>query len=156
MEAAIICVTNALLEGLITLIKELLLSMVDNIENFVSCVVDQFIGSLLTSIVDRIAGGLSDALGALSGLLGGVIDIVSVAQNAISLFNSLDSLLDCNQVNTKCDGTKEWIIGAGPKDAMDIDQSFDNIFNFVNDTAALVNDGINAGKGVIDGVYRCF
>ena len=156
LEAAIICVTNALLEGLITLIKELLLSMVDNIENFVSCVVDQFIGSLLTSIVDRIAGGLSDALGALSGLLGGVIDIVSVAQNAISLFNSLDSLLDCNQVNTKCDGTKEWIIGAGPKDAMDIDQSFDNIFNFVNDTAALVNDGINAGKGVIDGATGAF
>lgn len=156
LEAALICVTNALLEGLVTLIKELLLSMVDNIENFVSCVVDQFIGSLLTSVVDRVASGLNDALGALSGLLGGVIDIVSIAQDAISLFNSLDSLLDCNQVNTKCDGTKEWIIGAGPKDAMDIDQSFDNIFNFVNDTAALVNEGINAGRGIVDDATGAF
>ena len=150
LEAALICVTNALLEGLITLIKELLLSMLDNIENFVGCVVDQFIGSLLTSVVDRIADGLSDALGGLSGLLGGVIDIVTVAQNVISKFNSLDDLLDCNQINRKCDGTKEWIIGAGPKDAMDINQSFDNIFDFVNDTSAIINDAINAGKGIVD------
>ena len=156
LEAALICVTNALIEGLITLIKDLLLSMVDNIENFVSCILDQFIGSLLTSVVDRVASGLNDALGALSGLLGGVIDIVSVAQNAISLFNSLDSLLDCNQVNTKCDGTKEWIIGAGPKDVMDIDQSFDNIFNFVNDTSSLINEGINAGREIVDDATGAF
>ena len=150
LQAALICVTNALLEGLITLIKELLLSMLDNIENFVGCVLDQFIGSLLTSVVDRIADGLSGALGGLSGLLGGVIDIVTVAQNVISKFNSLDDLLDCNQINRKCDGTKEWIIGAGPKDAMDINQSFDNIFDFVNDTSAIINDAINAGKGIVD------
>ena len=150
LEAALICVTNALLEGLVTLIKELLLSMLDNIENFVGCVVDQFIGSLLTSVVDRIADGLSGALGGLSGLLGGVIDIVTVAQNVISKFNSLDDLLDCNQINRKCDGTKEWIIGAGPKDAMDINQSFDNIFDFVNDTSAIINDAINAGEGIVD------
>ena len=150
LEAALICVTNALLEGLITLIKELLLSMLDNIENFVGCVVDQFIGSLLTSVVDRIADGLSGALGGLSGLLGGVIDIITVAQNVISKFNSLDDLLDCNQINRKCDGTKEWIIGAGPKDAMDINQSFDNIFDFVNDTSAIINDAINAGEGIVD------
>ena len=156
LEKALICVTNLLLEGLITLIKELLLSMVDNIENFVTCVVDQFVGSLLTSVVDRIAGGLSDALGALSGLLGGVIDIASIAQDAISLFNSLGNLLDCNQVNTKCDGSKEWIIGVGAKDAIDINQSFDSIFGFVNDTSALINDGINAGRGIVDSATGAF
>ena len=150
LEAALICVTNALLEGLVTLIRELLLSMLENIENFVTCVVDQFIGSLLTSVVDRIADGLSGALGGLSGLLGGAIDIITIAQSAISKFNSLGDLLDCNQINKKCDGTKEWIIGAGPKDAMDINQSFDNIFDFVNDTSAIINDAINAGKGIVD------
>ena len=148
LEAALICVANALLEGLVTLIRELLLSMLENIDRFVTCIVDQFVGSLLNSVVDRIAGGLSDALGGLSGLLGGAIDIISVAKDAISFFNSLGGLLDCNQVNTKCDGTKEWIIGQGPKDAMDINQSFDSIFNVVNTAGALANDAINTIQGV--------
>ena len=39
---------------------------------------------------------------------------------------------------------------------MDIDQSFDNIFNFVNDTTTLINDGINAGRGVVDGATSAF
>ncbi len=148
LEAALICVTNALLEGLVTLIRELLLSMLENIERFVTCIVDQFVGSLLNSVVDRIADGLSGALGGLSGLLGGAIDIITVAKDAISFFNSLGGLLDCNQVNTKCDGTKEWIIGQGPKDAMDINQSFDSIFNVVNTAGALANDAINTIQGV--------
>ena len=148
LEAALICVANALLEGLVTLIRELLLSMLENIDRFVTCIVDQFVGSLLNSVVDRIADGLSGALGGLSGLLGGAIDIISVAKDAISFFNSLGGLLDCNQVNTKCDGTKEWIIGKGPKDAMDITQSFDNIFNVVNTAGALANDVINTIEGV--------
>lgn len=107
LEAALICVANALLEGLVTLIRELLLSMLENIDRFVTCIVDQFVGSLLNSVVDRISDGLSGALGGLSSLLGGAIDIISVARDAISFFNSLGGLLDCNQVNTKCDGTKE-------------------------------------------------
>ena len=148
LEAALICVANALLEGLVTLIRELLLSMLENIDRFVTCIVDQFVGSLLNSVVDRISDGLSGALGGLSGLLGGAIDIISVARDAISFFNSLGGLLDCNQVNTKCDGTKEWIIGQGPKDAMDINQSFDSIFNVVNTAGALANDVINTIEGV--------
>ena len=34
LEAALICVANALLEGLVTLIRELLLSMLENIDRF--------------------------------------------------------------------------------------------------------------------------
>ena len=152
LEAALICVQNAILEGLVTLIKELLFSMLENIEKFATCIVDQFVGSLLNGVIDQIASGLKGALGGLSGLLGGAIDIISIAQNAISFFNSLEGLLDCNQVNTKCDGTKEWIVGQGPKDIMDIDQSFDNIFNTVNNAAALVNQAIDAGQGIADSV----
>ena len=152
LEAALICVQNAILEGLVTLIKELLFSMLENIEKFATCIVDQFVGSLLNGVIDQIASGLKGALGGLSGLLGGAIDIISIAQNAISFFNSLEGLLDCNQVNTKCDGTKEWIVGQGPKDIMDIDQSFDNIFNTVNNAAALVNQAIDAGRGITDSV----
>ena len=82
LEAALICVTNALLEGLVTLIRELLLSMLENIERFVTCIVDQFVGSLLNSV------------------------------------------------------------------AMDINQSFDSIFNVVNTAGALANDAINTIQGV--------
>lgn len=152
LEGALICVQNAILEGLVAIIRDLLLSILDNIERFTTCVVDQFIGAMLNTIVSEIEAGLQDALGALSGILGGVIDIASIAQGAVGLFNSLEGLLDCNQVQTKCDGTKEWIVGAGPKDIMDIDQSFDNIFNTVNQAASLVNQAVNAGQGIVGDV----
>ena len=45
---------------------------------------------------------------------------------------------------------KNGLLEQGPKDAMDINQSFDNIFDFVNDTSAIINDAINAGKGIVD------
>jgi len=149
VEAALICVQNALVEGLVGLIKELLFSMLENIERFVTCIVDQFVGSLLNNIVDKIADGLKGVLDGISGLLGGAIDIISVAQNAISFYNSLGDLLDCNQINTKCDGTKEWIVGAGPKDIMDINGSFDNIFEIVNTAGGLINQAIDAGQGIV-------
>ncbi len=148
LEAALICVQNAILEGLVALIRDLLLSMLDNIEKFATCIVDQFVGSLLNSVVDQIANGLNSALDGVSGLLGGVIDIVSIAQNAIEFYNSLDDLFDCNQINTKCDGTKEWNIGAGPKDIMDIEGSFDNIFNVFNNAAGLANQAINTARDI--------
>lgn len=154
LEKALICVANAILEGLVTLIRELLLSMLENIERFVTCIVDQFVGSLLSNIVDQIASGLKGALDGISGLLGGIIDIASVAQDAISLFNSFGDLLDCNQKNTKCDGTKKWIIGAGPKDAMEINQSFDSIFNIVNTASSLADAAIDTVQGFPSDIQR--
>ena len=157
LEAALICVQNAIMEGLFAIIRDLLLSMLDNIERFTTCVVDQFVGVMLNTIVSEIESGLQDALSGVSSILGGVVDIASVAQNAIGFFNSLEGLIDCNQVQTKCDGTKEWLVGVGPKDIMDIDQSFDNIFNTVNNAAALVNQAVNTARsvsGTVEGVIE--
>ena len=151
-EVALVCVGNAIVEGLLTLIKELLYALLENLENFAECVVDQFITTLLNSIVNAIQDGLSDVLGGITSLLGSAIDIVSLALEAISFFDSLESAFDCSQANKKCDGAKQWTVGAGPKDSKDVDESFDNMFNLINQGAGLVNNAINIGQGVADGL----
>ena len=152
VEIALICIGNAIVEGLLTLIKELLYQLLENLENFVDCVVDQFITTLLDSIVSAIEDGLSGVLGGITSLLGSAIDIVSLALEAISFFDSLESAFDCNQTNKKCNGAKQWTVGAGPKDSKDVDESFDNMFNLINEGAGLVNNAINIGQDVVDGV----
>ena len=152
VEVALICIGNAIVEGLLTLIKELLYALLENLENFAECVVDQFITTLLNSVVSAIEEGLSGVLGGITSLLGSAIDIVSLALEAISFFDSLESAFDCNQTNKKCDGAKTWTVGAGPKDSKDVDESFDNMFNLINEGAGLVNDAINIGQDVTDGL----
>ena len=152
VEVALICIGNAIVEGLLTLIKELLYALLENLENFAECVVDQFITTLLDSIVSAIQDGLSGVLGGITSLLGSAIDIVSLALEAISFFDSLESAFDCNQENKKCNGAKTWTVGAGPKDSKDVDESFDNMFNLINQGVGLVNDAINIGQDVTDGL----
>ena len=147
VEVALVCVGNLIVEGLLSLIKDLLYAALENIENFVSCIAEQFIATLLNSIVDAIANGLSGVLGGISGLLGGLIDIVSLALEAIAFFDSLDSF-DCGQNNNKCDGAKKWTVGAGPKDLKDAEASLNSVFGLVNEGLGIINSGIDIAQGV--------
>jgi hypothetical protein len=58
----------------------------------------------------------------------------------------LFSSLDCGQTNTKCDGTKEWIVGVGPKNPQNT--NLQNIIDAVNNTASLVDAVVQGAEGV--------
>jgi hypothetical protein len=141
LEEALSCVANAIIEGLLGLITRLLESLLDNVERVLTCVAEQFIGSLVNNIIDVVAGGLSDALGGVSALLGGAFNVVDFLTSTAETIIGLGGLFDCNQTNKKCDGVKEWIIGAGPKSSFDSIQSFNNIFDISNTIG-----GVNVGN----------
>lgn len=160
LEQAIPCATNSIVEGLKDLIIDLLESLLQNVKNFATCAAEQFIGSLTSSIIDRVADGLSSALDGVSGLIGGVFNVVEFVTSTVDTIKGLSGFLDCNQTNTKCDGVKEWKIGIGPKKELDVDSAFENIYNIANNIVGVVetvksvpgqiDQIVNTATGVID------
>ena len=146
LEQAIPCVANSIVEAMKEIIIQLLESVLQNIKNFATCAAEQFIGSLLNVIVDKVADGLSSALDGVSGLIGGVFNVVEFVNSTVDAIKGLGSFLDCNQSNTKCDGVKEWKVGIGPKKDLDISKAFENIQTIANNLGSVV-DAVNAAPG---------
>jgi hypothetical protein len=148
LEEAISCVANNIVEGLKDIIAELLLSIAQNVKNFVTCAAEQFLASLLNTVVDAIASGLSSALGGVSSLLSGVFDVTQFLLSTVDAIKGLGSLFDCNQKNNKCDGVKEWSVGIGPKQSVNSDNSINNIFTNLNTIASSVQGIVDIGQSV--------
>jgi len=148
LEEALSCVANAIVEGLTAVIVQLLESLLENIDRFLTCVAEQFVGSLVNTIIDAVADGLSGALGGVSALLGGFAGVVDFLSSTAETIIGLGGLFDCNQNNTKCDGTKEWVVGVGPKSSINPIDSFNNIFEIANTIGGVVGDVTSAVEGV--------
>ena len=117
LQKASSCVSGAIISGLGSVVKELLNSMVDNVQNFVSCAAQQFTGALVNDIIGKITSGLSSALGGVQKILQffpsfGVDSFLRTSSDAIK---GLVGLFDCNQSKGKANGiVDQWIIGQGP------------------------------------------
>lgn len=144
LEKALVCIKNAVLDGLTNFIVNLLESLIENVKSFVTCAAEQFIGVILNSIVDNISGALTSALDGALGILGVVFNVASFLRGGLDSFSSL---FDCGQSNTKCDGTKEWIVGVGPKSSEEI--NIGNIFNAVNEVGSLISGTVEGVSGAI-------
>jgi hypothetical protein len=154
IEQALPCVASAVINGLTDLIVGLLEALLNNIQQFVQCAADAFLGTLLNSVVDAIAGGLSSVLGGISSLLGGLSVIATLQQAASSIFGQ-GGLFDCGQDQDKCKGSvKEWVIGKGPKETADVGEVFNNVINTANSIGSLVNTATGSVEGVISGVSQ--
>jgi hypothetical protein len=117
LQEAIPCVSGAIISGLGSVIKEILNSVVDNVQNFVSCAANQFTGALINDIIGKITSGLSSALGGIQSILQffpsfGVDSFLRGSSDAIK---GLVGLFDCKQSKGKANGiVDQWIIGQGP------------------------------------------
>jgi len=117
LQEAIPCVSGAIISGLGSVVKELLNSMLDNVQNFVSCAADQFTGALVNDIIGKITSGLSSAIGGVQKILQffpsfSVDNFIRTSSDAIK---GLVGLFDCNQSKGKANGiVDQWVIGQGP------------------------------------------
>jgi hypothetical protein len=124
LQDSIPCVSGSIISGLGSVIKEILNSVVDNVQNFVSCAADQFTGALVNDIIGKISSGLSSAIGGIQKILQffpsfGVDSFLRSSSDAIK---GLVGLFDCNQSKGKSNGiVDQWIIGSGPSNVPAID-----------------------------------
>jgi hypothetical protein len=142
VEQAMPCVAGAIVSGLGSLIEEILNSVVDNVQNFVSCAGNQFTGVLVNDIIGKISSGLSDSLGGVQTILEFVpsFSVDGFLRNSIDSIKGLVGLFDCNQSTGKSNGiVDEWIIGCGPTNAPT--PNFDEILENANTTNAIATAG---------------
>jgi hypothetical protein len=133
LQNAIPCVAGAIISSLGNIIKDILTSTIDNIENFVSCAADQFVGSLINGIIGKISNGLESALGGVKKLLKffSSFSVGSFLRISVDSIKGNIGMFDCNQSKGKSDGiVDQWIIGRGPTNA--IVSTFDKILETAN------------------------
>ena len=147
LEKAIVCTKNAVLDGLTNFIVEILNSLLLNIKSFVSCAAEQFIGVILNTVVDQVSNALTTALDQVLGILGIAFNIASFLRGGLDF---LSGLFDCSQSNTKCDGTKEWVVGVGPKSSGIT--AIENIFVAANTLGNIINAAEDQLNGTVDAI----
>ena len=120
LQKAMSCVSGAIVSGLGSVIKKILTSAVDNVENFVSCAANQFAGSLINDIIGKITSGLQSAIGGVQTLLKffSSFSVDGFLRGGIDAIKGLVGMFDCNQSTGKANGiVDQWIIGQGPSNA---------------------------------------
>ena len=128
------CAIGNVIGGIGDSIKGMLDGILNNVQNFVSCIGEQFMGGLMNHII----GGLTKAIGPLlGGNLGDMLSKVggfnigdflrSKAEGLMGIANALDCELPSVNVD---ENVKEWVLGKGPKSAIGV--SVDTILDAAN------------------------
>lgn len=133
VEESLSCVAGAVISGLKNVVSDLIYSVIDNIERFVTCAAEQFTGSLLNSIIDRIESGLSEPFSGIQKLLQFFSDfsVGNTIRSTVDGIKSVGSAFDCNQDKSSFQGlVNEWVVGYGPKSSGA--DPFQNILNVIN------------------------
>ena len=144
LQEAIPCVSGAIISGLGSVIKEILNSVVDNVQNFVSCAANQFTGTLVNVIIGKITDGLSSAIGGVDRILQFFpsFSVDGFLRSSSDAIKGLVGLFDCNQSKGKANGiVDQWIIGSGPSNVPSPD--FAKILENAN-----ISNAISTASGV--------
>ena len=115
LEKRVKCLGKSIVKTLGNIIRQMLYAIVDTIANFVSCVAEQFMGSLMNSIVGQIASALKSSIDGLQTILKYVdgFDTEEFLRSAGESFLDLLGLPKCE--DDKIEDVREWVIGRGPK-----------------------------------------
>ena len=120
LEDSLPCVGQKILGSLKDTIKGLLGKIAENVKNFVKCVAQQFVGGIMNNIIGGLTKGLSGALGGKVGELLGGLDIGGFLRSGAKKLMNLSNVFKCNSKQEYDFGIKEWVVGKGPKNAIDL------------------------------------
>jgi len=149
------CVMGAAIEAIKGVVSEILNSVVDNVDRFVSCAADQFAGSLLNSVIGVLETLMSGPLEGVAKLLQffSDFDLGNVLREGIGMLSEFGVGFGCNQNFDDFKGlVNEWTVGGGPSGSVStLASSMVDTFGSVQSIANIINSGIN-----INSVQQCF
>ena len=128
------CLPGKIINGLGGTIRGLLEDALSKVVNTGDCVTEQFAGSLLNTINDKISADLSAPLAGVSKILSAGTSVKSILGASSDVFRAAGSLLDCNQNDSNCvaqGGNKKWTVGMGPGMQFSLSQ-LDNVLKNAN------------------------
>ena len=145
LQAKLPCATQKIGESMLGSISDLLAPLVDNVENFVPCIADQFTGALFNKIIGGIESELAPALGGVGKILGGFNLVNNLRGKAEGLLGITEAL--------KCvipvDVSKEsnfWQIGKGATNVTGV--AAETILKVAN-VAQEIQEAAGAPKGIL-------
>ena len=145
---ALPCIANSIIGGIGETIKGVLSSVADNVSNFVSCIGDQVVGSLVNHIIGGITKFMGPLIGAVEKILQGFTPLNFLRSAADAILGAADAL-SCNEVAPEFNSpTNEWVIGKGASDNTGV--PVNEILEQANTASSLAEDIINAGQDISD------
>lgn len=152
LEKRIPCLIESIIKSLGNIIRQMLYAIVDNIANFVSCVAEQFMGSVMNSIIGQIATGLQSAIGGLQTILKyvGGFNTEDFLRSTGEAFLGMLGLPKCEEDGGD-DDIKEWVVGYGSK--MPKITDINSILDVANTAFAIADEQTGAGNP-IEGVSQ--
>jgi len=138
IEEGMPCIMQNIIGGLKDTISGMLSGILENVQNFVSCIGDQFIGGLMNQIIGGITKGLAPLLGGISKILGGFSPGDFLRGKAEALLN-IAKMFEC-ETPPKASGQEvtKWVLGKGPVEAAEI--AIDKILSVANTADSLTQN----------------
>lgn len=154
LQNAIPCITNQIIGGLGGIVKSLLKSVVNNVQNFAACAANQFTGSLVNDIIGKVSSGLSSAIGGIQKILQFFqnFSVANTLRSSVEGLSGAASALNCGQSASVDSGVTQWIIGSGPNNVPPT--PFSTILNNAN-IAAAVGNSLSFGGAIPNGISPC-
>ena len=143
---AIPCVANNVINGLGDMIKGVLQSVAENVNNFVSCIGDQVIGSIMNHIIGGVTKFLQPLMGGLDKILMGFSPLNFLRSTADAILGLADKL-GCNEIAPEFDlASNEWVIGKGTTDKVGV--PVEDILRTANEAQNLAELAINTVQDI--------
>ena len=148
LQKLIPCLIASIIEAIGDLLGDMVCSLLDNVANFVSCVIDQFLGGMLNSIINLITSGMESILGALSILLSFTgFDLVASIRQSVAGLLGIPLSINCGEeLGDLSDNVSKWSIGSGAQPSSSFDVN--NILNLANTANAIASDPASALSGL--------
>ena len=140
------CLLQNVLGGLGDAIGGILDQLVDNVKNFVSCIIDQAIGGILNQIIGGLTKGIAPFIGGLSKILGGFSPGDFLRGKAANLM-SIASMFKCKpETKLGAEQVQQKLLGVGPM--QHLDSLVDNILAVANTADSLTEGLVGAAQGI--------
>jgi len=155
LEESFGCVMGSVINGLKSVVSEILSSVVNNVDRFVSCAADQFAGSLLNKVIGVLENLMEGPLQGVETLLKFIenFDLGNILREGIGMLSEFGIGFGCNQDLSNFKGlVNEWTAGGGPSGSVStLASSMANTYQSVQNIANIVNSGVDIGS-----VQQCF
>ena len=148
LQKLIPCLIASIIEAIGDLLGDMVCSLLDNVANFVSCVIDQFLGGMLNSIINLITSGMESILGALSILLSFTgFDLGASIRQSVAGLLGIPLSINCGEeLGDLSDNVSKWSIGSGAQSSSSFDVN--NILSLANTANAIASDPESALSGL--------
>jgi gas vesicle protein len=132
------CLWRKIIASLISVVADFLRGAALKVINTANCLVDNFLGSILSQIASLINSVIGQAFGAFNSIVGGAVSIVG---DALDLIKDLLSFLSCDD-DPECTEVDEWSMWLGA--ANGVSGSIQGLIDKVSSYPGQVSDTLNA------------